>query len=300
MNKMRFTLSGLTAFLFIITCATAGQASAQRTFVAGPGIGNDTNTSSDCSFSAPCRNFSAAYTVTNTGGEIIALSPGVGYGGLTITHAITVTGLPGQVAFVAVTASTTGFTVSAGASDLVVVQNITFNGSGAGGSTGLAYTSGSLTIQGCAFNQLTTGVSISNTTARVNVKQSRIQSNTTGILVTGGKVAIEDCFITQNTLGVRADGDGGSQNTPPNGTTLVYINGGDITLNTTGLQMNSPGLKQGGGNNGWNIFVRVSNGVPFTNIIANGTALVITGNTSQCGADPCASPAMGTYVGQGF
>src|SRR5258706_13061175 len=141
---MRFTLSVLSAFLFVITCATAGQASAQRTFVAGPGIGADGNTASDCSFSTPCRNFSAAYTVTNTGGEIIALTPGVGYGPLTITHAITVTGLPGQVAFVAVAASTIGFTVSAGTTDLVVVQNITFNGSGAGSTTGLRHNTGRL------------------------------------------------------------------------------------------------------------------------------------------------------------
>ena len=79
-----------------------------------------------------------------------------------------------------------------------------------------------------------------------------------------------------------------------------YISGGDITLNTTGLQMANPGLKQGGGSNGWNIFVRVANGFPFTNVIANTTALLITGNTSQCGADPCVNPSMGTYTGQGF
>jgi hypothetical protein len=29
-------------------------------------------------------------------------------------------------------------------------------------------------------------------------------------------------------------------------------------------------------------------------------ALVITGNASQCGADPCASPVLGTYSGQGI
>src|SRR5712671_3103248 len=139
MKKTKFALSFLAAFLFVITCATAGQSQAQRTFVAGPGIGLDTNNTVGqgyCSFTNPCRNFSVAYGVTNTGGEIIALTPGVGYGGLTITHAITVTGLPGQVAFVAVGASSTGFTVSAGTSELVVVRNITFNGSGAGSNTG--------------------------------------------------------------------------------------------------------------------------------------------------------------------
>src|SRR6267142_6063338 len=154
MDKTKRTLNVLAAFLFIMTCATAGFASAQRTFVAGPGIGNDANTSSDCSFTAPCRNFSAAYTVTNTGGEIIAISPGVGYGGLTITHAITVTGLPGQVAFVAVTANAFGITVSAGATEQVTVRNITFNGSGAVNSTGFLVTSGKAILESCNFTQL--------------------------------------------------------------------------------------------------------------------------------------------------
>src|SRR5882672_6474394 len=182
MNKMRFTLSFLTAFLFIITCATAGQASAQRTFVAGPGIGADGNTASDCSFSSPCRNFSAAFTVTNTGGEIIALTPGVGYGALTINHAITVTGLPGQVAFVAVAAGTTGITVSAVASDLVVVQNITFNGQNAGSNTGLSHTSGKLVVKNCSFAQLAIGVA---TSAKMELLFSDLAGNGIAVQATG-------------------------------------------------------------------------------------------------------------------
>ena len=222
MNKMRFTLSVLAAFLFVITCATAGQASAQRTFVAGPGIGNDSNTATDCSFSAPCRNFSAAYTVTNTGGEIIALSAGVGYGGLTITHAITVTGLPGQVAFVAVAASTTGFTVSAGATEQVVVRNITFNGSNAGSTTGLAHTSGKLVVENCNFTPLTTGVTITNAKANLNF-----------------------CNFVGNTTGVKTTGQGADdQNCPPcGGTTAAYFEGGSLLNNTTAIQAVDPDFR---------------------------------------------------------
>src|SRR3989442_1299211 len=136
MKKMKYTLSALAGFLFVMSCATAAQAVAFRTFVAGANAGgNDTNTSSDCSVSAPCRNFGAAYGVTSTGGEIIALTA-AGYGGLTITHAITIQALPGQYAFIGVVPSSAGIVVRAGASDNVLIRNLQFSGNpplGAGG-----------------------------------------------------------------------------------------------------------------------------------------------------------------------
>jgi hypothetical protein len=225
MDKMKCTLNVLAAFLFIMTCATAGQAQAQRTFVAGPGIGLDTNNTVGqgyCSFSNPCRNFSVAYGVTNTGGEIIALSPGVGYGGLTITHAITVTGLPGQVAFVAVGAGSTGFVVSAGATDQVVIRNISFNGQNAGTNTGLSHTSGKLVVENCNFTQLTTGVTITN--ARAN---------------------LDFCNFVGNTTGVKTTGQGADdQNCPPcGGTTAAIFEGGSLLNNGTALQAVDPDFR---------------------------------------------------------
>jgi hypothetical protein len=253
MNKTKLTMSFLAAFLFVITCATAGQASAQRTFVAGPGIGNDSNTASDCSFSAPCRNFSVAYTVTNTGGEIIALSPGVGYGALTITHAITVTGLPGQVAFVAVSAGTTGFTVNAGATDQVVIRNITFNGSNAATSTGLSHTSGKLVVEGCTFTQLATGITIVNTT-----------------------MALRNSTLTGNTIGASVSGTG---TTSPSvaATALLTIDGGSITYNGTGIHMINPG-----NNPLYNVWVHTVGGAWLTNMMGNTIGVDGTGTGCPC------------------
>jgi hypothetical protein len=253
-------LSVLAAFLFIVTCASAGQASAQRTFVAGPGIGNDSNTASDCSFSGPCRNFSAAFTVTNTGGEIIALTPGVGYGALTINHAITVTGLPGQVAFVAVAASTTGFTVNAGASEQVVVRNITFNGSNAGSNTGLAHTSGKLVVENCNFTQLTTGVTITNARANLNF-----------------------CNFVGNTTGVKTTGPGGDdQMCPPCGGTAVAIfEGGSLLNNGTALQAIDPDLRPMSTENRKPFFFHNVGGAWTTNV--TGDATFSTGTGTGCG-----------------
>jgi hypothetical protein len=222
----KFTLSVFATFVFAIACATAAQAQAQRTFVAGPGIGLDTNNTVGqgfCSFTNPCRNFSVAFAVTNTGGEIIAVSPGVGYGGLSINKAITVTGLPGQVAFVAIGASTTGFSVAAGATEQVLIKNITFNGSGAAGSTGLSHTSGKLILENCTFTQLTTGV-----------------------LVTGAKADLIDCKLSKNTTALRTNGTGCDPNvsdcTGGGGTTQVRIAYGHVNNNGTAFQQDNPGF----------------------------------------------------------
>ena len=222
MNKKRFTLGVLATFVFVIACATAAQAQTQRSFVAGPGVGLDTNNTAGqgfCSFTNPCRNFSVAYAVTNVGGEIIALSPGAGYGGLAVTHAITVTGLPGQVAFVAVTAGISGFTVAAGASEQVVIRNITFNGSGSAGSIGLSHTSGKLILENCTFTQLTTGV-----------------------LVTGAKADLIHCNLNKNTTAVKADGPGCDNNTSICGSTQVRVAFGNVNNNTTAFHQANPGF----------------------------------------------------------
>ena len=214
------TFGLLAVFFLVLTCTTTSQAAAQRTFVAGPGIGSDANVASDCSFSMPCRNFSAAYGVTNTGGEIIALSPGVGYGGLSITKAITVTGLPGQVAFVAITAGAVGFSVAPGGTNLVVIRNISFNGQNAGTNTGLSHTSGRLVIDGCNFSQLNVGLSVNG--GRTDVIDSRFHGNNIGLDVTGA---------------------GSANNFPPSAsiTTLVRIAGGHVTFNGIGFRSNGRG-----------------------------------------------------------
>jgi len=50
------------------------------------GVGDDAN---PCSRTAPCQTFAGAYDETSAGGEIDCLDPG-GFGGLVITHAISI------------------------------------------------------------------------------------------------------------------------------------------------------------------------------------------------------------------
>ncbi|MDX6303513.1 MAG: hypothetical protein QOI77_482 [Blastocatellia bacterium] len=268
MKKTKFALSFLAAFLFVITCATTGQSQAQRTFVAGPGIGLDTNNTVGqgyCSFTNPCRNFSVAYGVTNIGGEIIALTPGVGYGGLQIFHAITVTGLPGQVAFVAVAATTIGITASVGVSEQVTLRNITFNGSGGSNTTGFLVTSGQAVLEGCNFTQLTYGAK--GTGGSFIAKNCSFTGNTEGVHVGANAHAVVlDSLIANNGTGVFADGNCN--------TVYVRLDGGSVINNTLGFSMNNAVCGPSIGSLTQNIFLHKDEANVFTvNVIGNTTAV---------------------------
>ena len=55
------------------SCSPA-QALVQRAFVAS--TGNDSNTTADCQVNTPCRTYSAAVTVVNPNGEVVAIDFG--------------------------------------------------------------------------------------------------------------------------------------------------------------------------------------------------------------------------------
>ena len=123
---MRRQCLTLCAAVLACTCAAFGQNTRSAVSVNG----SDGNA---CTVPAPCRTFAKAITVTNSGGEIIALDSG-GYGPFTIDRAVTVRPVPGAYAGLAPT-TTDGITVSAGGTDDVVLRGITING--LGGSNGI-------------------------------------------------------------------------------------------------------------------------------------------------------------------
>jgi|GEM_PF-1744879 len=218
MNKPRITLTALAAFVLTIICASATQAVSFRTHVSL--TGSDANTVSNCSRSSPCRNFSAAYGVTSPGGEIIALDS-AGFGGLTITTSVTIMALPGQVALTAVLPATSGITVNAGASNVVILRNLQFSGSGAANTVGVTHLGGKLVIENCNFTELTLGV-----------------------LVQGAKADLIHCNLTKNTTGLRTNGTGcdPSANNCSTGTTQARVSFGNFNFNGTAFQQDNPGL----------------------------------------------------------
>src|SRR5262249_50433937 len=128
-------------------------------------LGND---SSACTVPAPCRTFAKAITVTNPGGEILAVDSG-GYGTFAIDRSVTVRPVPGAYAGITVI-SGDGVIVNAPADD-VILRGITINGQG--GSNGINYQNGrSLVLENCAIDRManngiatvaTDGLSVSGT-----------------------------------------------------------------------------------------------------------------------------------------
>ena len=146
MRKVLLPLSIPATLFMICLLPIVAQAQATRTWVSG--VGDDAN---PCSRTAPCKTFAGAISKTAAGGEIDALDPG-GFGGLTITKAITIDGGGGQVASVLVS-GTNGINVNAGPTDVVTLRNLGINGiegTGSGGLNGISYQSGAaLHVENC-------------------------------------------------------------------------------------------------------------------------------------------------------
>jgi hypothetical protein len=185
--------------------APSAHAQATRTWVSG--VGDDAN---PCSRTAPCKTFAGAISKTATGGEIDALDPG-GFGGLTITKAITLDGGGGQVASVLV-AGTNGITVAAG-TGVVILRNMRINGIGVG-LDGVAFTSGSaLLVENCeifGFTQNGIHVATSTGTSNVVIQNTTVYNNTLGgiqVNPSGGTadVAVIGSKANNNGFGVGVD-----------------------------------------------------------------------------------------------
>lgn len=124
MNKMKSAISLFALFAAMMACSSIAQAQATRTWVSG--VGDDAN---PCSRTAPCKTFAGAISKTAANGEISVLDPG-GYGAVNITKSITINGY-GQIAGI-LAAGTNGIIVNAGASDKVIIKNISIVGAGTG------------------------------------------------------------------------------------------------------------------------------------------------------------------------
>jgi hypothetical protein len=94
-----------------------------RTWVSSV-TGNDANT---CALASPCLTFNGALSKTAPGGEIDVLDPG-DYGAVTISKSVTIDGA-GTLAGISVSVSGgRGIDINAANSDIVILRNLTLNG----------------------------------------------------------------------------------------------------------------------------------------------------------------------------
>ncbi len=142
-----FALASI-AFALSVLAPTHAAATAQRTFVAS--YGSPANTAFNCSIAKPCRAFSEAISVTNSGGEVIVLDS-AGYGSVTITKSVSIIAPPGIYAGVTVS-SGNGVTINAPGAT-VVLRGLSINGQG--GNHGVVFQQGSrLRIENCVVSSM--------------------------------------------------------------------------------------------------------------------------------------------------
>jgi hypothetical protein len=198
--------------------ASGGGGPSSQTFVSAT-LGSDSN---PCTRMSPCLTFAAALAQTTAGGEIDVLDPG-DFGPVTITKAVSIFSDAVGVAGTIPSSGTSGIVVSAGASDLINLRGLIFDGVNASGTSGVVFTSGAgLHIHNCVLQGFTTsGITFSpgsGSAAKTNliVRDTTFLNNATGILIrpSGGiaaNVTLRWLHIDNNTgEGLRVDGMGGS------------------------------------------------------------------------------------------
>jgi hypothetical protein len=266
MNRSAVVL--IVTILASVAC-TPAYAQASRTWVSG--VGDDAN---PCSRTAPCKTYAGAISKTAAGGEISALDPG-GFGAVTITKAMTING-DGDLASTTFS-GTNAVNVVAGVNDVVVLRNLSFNGTG-GGLNGVRLISGGmLVVENCSISGFTqngieiassattalsvrktsitggaAGVRITSGTVSASLRDVSIVGATNGVYASSGTVNVSHSVIAQST-GVGALADGGavvsleSNMLTGNSTAVQALTGSTVRLSNNDLFDNSAGFGCGGG-----------------------------------------------------
>jgi hypothetical protein len=195
-------VSYAVAALLLSFSAAFSAYAAQRTFVSTSG--NDANTASNCSNTAPCRGFTAALTVTDTGGEIIVLTSG-GYGPVSVDKSVSIIATEGIYAGISVF-SGDGVTIATAGVD-VVLRGLNINRLGGTGH-GIYMTAGnSLVVQNCVvtnFSSSSSGVYVTGAT-QVRLLDSLLRGNGQGARFSNGpSVLVSNSRLVDNTYGLYA------------------------------------------------------------------------------------------------
>lgn len=194
MRKLRFSFGAVACLAAQITAA---HAQATRTWVSG--VGDDVN---PCSRTAPCKTFAGAISKTAAGGEIDVLDPG-GFGTVTITKAITIDGSVGSIGSILASA-TNGININAGATDRVILRNLSINGAGTTlGLNGVNFLAGNTleleNVKIMNFSQSCVNMTPSSK-ANLLISRSSLTSCTVGVVSTGSAGNLNLVQINRSTV----------------------------------------------------------------------------------------------------
>jgi Right handed beta helix region len=215
-------------------------AQAPRTWVSG--VGDDVN---PCSRTAPCKTFAGAISKTLAGGEISVLDPG-GYGSVTITKPITISGVGTQASILSsgVQGIIINITTTPQVPNTVTLRNLQINGAGnVLGTNGIHVMSSLATTviidNVNVFGFATNGV-LTEGANKVSVSGG-VFSNNTGIAlhsIGSSTLTVENAQINGNNIAVQAD----------LGSEIRLTNNG-VYDNKTGFACGTGGTLSSAGNN---------------------------------------------------
>ena len=233
-----------TAVVFI-GCMFLGSslafAQATRTWVSG--VGDDMN---PCSRTAPCKTFAGAISKTAAGGEISVLDPG-GYGAVTITKPITISGVGTHGSIIASAVQGVIINISVTPTppqtNTVTLRNLQINGAGNSvlGTNGV-HVFGATTVildHVNVFGFATNGV-LTEGTSKVSINDGVFFNNSGVALHSIGSstLSVENSQINGNNIAVQAD----------LGSELRLTNNG-VYNNKTGFACGTGGTLSSAGNN---------------------------------------------------
>jgi hypothetical protein len=271
------SITYIAAGTIILAFSGPAQAAATRTFVST--MGNDANTSANCSPSANCRTFAAALSVTSPGGEIVVLTSG-GYGPATISQPVFITAIGVDASISVTTPGGNGFTINTTGNVTLIGPNLHGEGTGANGilvqqvgflrvynalienftNSGMNFgVSGNLAIYSSAINDnASAGLVLSNASASAYVDDTSFDSNGTAVIVNPGTATIADSSAEFNSTG-------------------FFATGGTMTLTNDHISFNGVGLETTSGGTFY-----------FANcLLSNNTeSYVIAAGTTMSGTSP--------------
>jgi len=198
-----------TAVILLALAAPAAHAQANRVF-ASARSGNDLNTCSN--IATPCQTLQGAVNQVAAGGAVLVLDTG-GYGPISIGKAVSIEAPAGIEAFIH-PPSGTAVTITAGASDVVVLRGLILS---VGSSYGIDFISGlALHVERCVIQGFTAGIiasrSSGNTELDLYVEDTIVRSCGDGILAgaLNGTVraTVDGCTLEGNgSFGLRSATD---------------------------------------------------------------------------------------------
>jgi hypothetical protein len=197
MTKSGLTIKALASLVLALALCSIAQAQS-RVFVSG--VGDDLN---PCTRTAPCRTFQHGHDVVAAGGEVVALDPG-GFGTLTITKSVTITG---EGVYAGITLSSAGTSISINsATAVVVLRNLSINGLGIGQLGIRVVDAAAVHVENCAIQGfIQNGLLVvfgANAGMETFVKDTVMRNNASNDIA-AGKAVFENCRFENNTNGLQ-------------------------------------------------------------------------------------------------